>query len=96
MILAVVSNNTPPANNQMSLGERHMVISDGCCSCFRSPRPIRALLLVFVGQIVDQLLGTTEQSMKSEGDSDCKILANQAGRLSVSCRCVSNGSRFWV
>nr|CAE7849043.1 unnamed protein product [Symbiodinium sp. KB8] len=53
-------------------------------------------LLSNLGEIVDQLLGTTEQSMKSEGDSDCKILANQAGRLSVSCRCVSNGSRFWV
>eukprot|EP00439_Symbiodinium_sp_Y106_P058683 s2867_g8.t1 len=34
-------------------------------------------LLGNLGQIVDHLLGTTEQSMMSEGNSDCKILANQ-------------------
>ncbi|CAE7677752.1 unnamed protein product, partial [Symbiodinium sp. CCMP2456] len=34
-------------------------------------------LLCNLGEIVDQLLGTTEQSMVSEAGSDCKILANQ-------------------
>ena len=83
-----MSESTPRhavTNNQTSQGE-NTIISDidvEALLVFPVPTPYPSSASGYPGQIVDHLLGTTEQSMMSEGNSDCKILANQAGRLSV-------------